>query len=795
MILLLFCSISVLHIINLCGVLMANNSVRFSVVSSAVWGVILAGICSTVVYASPVSSGTASEVSAVGSVASVSIEGNQRVESRTIVSYLGIKSGDRLTQADIDNALKNLYATGFFADVKIYKSGSTLMVRVVENPIVNKVAFEGNAKVETSDLEKEVELKARSVFSQEKVQSDVKRILDIYRRSGRYNAVVEPKIIEQDQNRVDLVYEITEGETANVEKINFIGNKIFSDSDLRKAIRTEETRWYKFFSDSDKYDPDRLQFDQELLRRYYLNEGFVDFQVKSSHAELSPKKDAFYITFVVDEGVKYHFGEINVVSELKDGEKPDFSDLITTKTGKTYDASRVEETIDAMTKRLGDLGYAFVDIKPKLERVQDKQIVNLSYVIKPGPRVYVERINVTGNVRTLDEVIRREFRVSEGDAYNNSKLQRSEQRLNNLGFFEKVDIKNEQGSAPDKTVVNVDVKEKSTGEVTIGAGFSSTDGVLGDFGVSERNLLGRGQELKTRLTMAARRKQVELGFTEPYFLDRDISAGFDIYRIKQDFLQQSSYNMDTKGVNLRTGYALQEKWQHAVTYSLRENNVTDVQPEASTYIKQQVGVNVNSSIGQSLTYDDRNNKLDPSSGYYFRFYQEFAGLGGDSRYLKHELKSSYYYPITSKWRAGVMGSAGYMFGVGGRDVRINDRFFVGGDDLRGFRNAGIGPRDDATKDALGGNIYYTGTAELKFPLGLPDELGVSGAVFSDVGSLWKIDNASVGVDDDKAPRVSVGAGLLWASPFGPIRIDFAHALVKQTADRTENMRFSFGTRF
>ena len=772
---------------------MHHHSMCRSVVSSAVWGLLL-----TSVYIAPVSAATKparAEVSSAGRIESIRIEGNERVESNTVISYLGIKSGSTLNQTDIDSSLKNLYATGFFSDVKLLKSGNALVVRVVENPIINKVAFEGNSLIDTADLEKEMELKTRSVYSQDKLQSDVKRILDIYRRSGRYNTVVEPKTIAQDQNRVDLVYEISEGATAHVEKINFIGNKKFSDSDLRKAIRTEETRWYKFFSDTDKYDPDRMQFDQELLRRYYINEGFADFQVKSAHAELSPKKDAFFLTFVVEEGVRYKFGEINVTSELKNGEKPDFSGAITTKTGKTYDASKVDETIDAMTKRLGDLGYAFVDIQPKLDRDQSKNTANLTYVIKPGPRVYVERINVTGNVRTLDEVIRREFRISEGDAYNNSKLQRSEQRLNNLGFFEKVDIKNEQGSAPDKTVVNVDVKEKSTGEVTIGAGFSSTDGVLGDFGISEKNLLGRGQELKTRLTVAARRKQIELGFTEPYFMSRDIAAGFDIYRTKQDFLQQSSYNMDTKGINLRSSYALQEKIQHSVNYSLRENNVTDVKPEASTYIKQQVGVNVNSSISQSLTYDDRNNKLDPSSGYYFRISQEFAGLGGDSRYLKHDVKGSYYYPITSKWRTSITGSSGYIFGIGGRDVRINDRFFVGGDDLRGFRNAGIGPRDTATRDALGGNAYYTTTAELKFPLGLPDELGISGAVFGDAGSLWKIDNSIVGISESNAIRASVGAGILWTSPFGPIRVDFAHAVAKQKEDLTETMRFSFGTRF
>ncbi|MEQ1789600.1 MAG: outer membrane protein assembly factor BamA [Rickettsiales bacterium] len=767
-----------------------------SIVSSAVWSLLLIGACSAVSNAAMPSSATSStKISNASSISSIRIEGNQRIEKSTILSYLGIKSGNKLKQDDVDESLKNLYATGFFSDVKLLKSGNVLVVRVIENPIINKVAFEGNSRIETADLEKEITLKTRSIYAQDKLQSDVKRILNIYRRSGRYSTIVEPKIISQDQNRVDLVYEINEGTTAHVEKINFIGNKKFSDSDLSKAIRTEESRWYKFFSDSDKYDPDRMQFDQELLRRYYINQGFADFQVKSAHAELSPKKDAFYLTFIVEEGVQYKFGEIKVVSELKNGEKPDFSDVITSKTGKTYDSSKVEETIEAMTKRLGDLGYAFVDIKPRMDKEKSKKLANITYVIEPGPRVYVERINVTGNVRTLDEVIRREFRLSEGDAYNNSKLQRSEQRLNNLGYFEKVDITNDQGSAPDKTTINVDVKEKSTGEVTIGAGFSSTDGVLGDFGITEKNLLGRGQELKTRLTVAARRKQIELGFTEPYFLDREISAGFDIYRTKQDFLQQSSYNMDTKGVNLRSSYALQERLQHSINYSLRENNVTDVRPEASTFIKQQVGQNVNSSIGHSLTYDDRNNRLDPSNGYYLRFSQELAGLGGDSRYLKHDIKTGYYYPITSKWKTSLIASTGYIFGIGGRDVRINDRFFVGGDDLRGFRNAGIGPRDTATRDALGGNAYYTGTAELKFPLGLPEELGISGAVFSDVGSLWKIDNSSAGVSESNAIRLSAGVGVLWASPFGPIRIDFAHAIAKQNEDETENVRFSFGTRF
>lgn len=766
-----------------------------SVLSTAVWGVILASGNSALAAPIVITPAEATNASSAGVIDSVRIEGNQRIEGRTIISYLGLQAGSKFNQADIDYSLKSLYGTGFFSDVKLLRSGDTLVVRVVENPVLNRVVFEGNSRVETADLEKEIDLKARSIYSQEKLQADVKRILDIYRRSGRYNAVVEPKLIKQDQNRVDLIYEISEGAVAKVEKINFIGNTEFSNSDLQKAIRTEEARWYKFFTDDDKYDVERLQFDQELLRHYYLNEGYADFQVKSAHSELSPKKDAFYITFVVDEGVEYKFGDVQVVSELKDGDKPDFSDIITTKTGKTYDASKLDETIDAMTKRLGDKGYAFTDIQPKVEKDKDKKIANITYVIKPGPRVYVERINITGNVRTLDEVIRREFRLSEGDAYNNSKLQRSEQRLNNLNFFEKVDVKNEQGSAPDKTVINVDVKEKSTGEVTLGAGYSSTDGVLGDFGVSEKNLLGRGQELRTHFTLAAKRKQAELSFTEPYFMDRELSAGFDIFRTKQDLLQQSSYNMDSKGLVLRGSYALQEKLQHGFNYSIRENNVTDVDVSASRYIKDQAGVNVNSSVGQSFTYDDRNNKNDPSKGYYASISQEYAGIGGDSHYLKHEGKAGYYFPITSKWRTSFLASGGYMFGTAGHNVRINDRFFVGGDDLRGFQNAGIGPRDTTTNDALGGNMYYTSTAELHFPLGLPDELGVSGAVFSDVGSLWNVDETGTNIADSSALRASAGAGVLWSSPFGPVRVDFAHAFKKQDADRTQLFRFSFGTRF
>lgn len=728
-------------------------------------------------------------------ISSITVRGNQRTESRTVLSYMGMKPGDVVSQEGIDTSLKALYATGFFSDVKIIPEGSGLVVQVVENSVVSRVAFEGNDRVETKDLEKEVEMKARSVYSHDKVQSDTARILEIYRRSGRYNATVEPKVIQQDENRVDLVYEISEGQQALVQKISFVGNEQYSSDDLRKAVRTSETAWYKFLSDDDKYDADRLQYDQEMLRKFYLKEGYADFQVKSAHAELSPAKDAFYLTFVVDEGPQYTLGKVDVSSELTGADQPDLTALLTTKAGETYDNSQVEETVDAMTKELGNSGYAFVDIKPHLNRDTEKKTLDLTYIIKPGPRVYVERINVTGNVRTLDKVIRREFRVAEGDAYNTTKLQRSEQRLNNLGFFEKVEVKNEQGSAPDKTVVNVDVKEKSTGEINVGAGFSSTDGVLANFGVSEKNLLGRGQELKTNFTLSTRRRQAELSFTEPYFLDRELSAGFDVYRTYQDFTQQSSYVSDVKGVNLRTGYSLQEKLLHSIYYTVHENTISDVPTIASAYIRNQQGTNTTSAVGQSFTYDDRDSKFDPTKGYTVRLSQEAAGLGGDSKYLKHELKAAYYYPVAKKWTFGLMGAGGHVFGLAGEDIRINERFFVGGDDLRGFANAGIGPRDTATNDALGGNTYYTQTTELRFPLGLPEDLGVSGAVFNDLGSLWSTDDSGANIFDKNALRDAAGVGLLWTSPFGPIRVDIAKALVKQDADQTETFRFSFGTRF
>jgi outer membrane protein insertion porin family len=729
----------------------------------------------------------------------ITLTGNQRVEPSTIYSYLGLKEGGHYNPYDADTALKNLYATGFFADVTITPSELPdnrvdLDVHVVENPIINRVAFEGNSHVEEKDLLNEIELKPRTIYTRTKIQNDVKRILDIYRRSGRYSAKVDPKIITLDQNRVDLVFEINEGTVTKVQSITFIGNEHFTGKTLRNAIRTEETRWYRFFSDNDKYDPDRLQYDQELLRRFYNSEGYADFQVKSAIVELTPSRDAFYVTFTIDEGPKYKFGDVSIDANLKGVNNDKLKEYLTTRSGKTYNGTAIEDSIDALTKALGDMGYAFIDIDPQLKRDPEKRTIDLVYEVKEGPRVYVERINIFGNVRTLDEVIRREFRLTEGDAYSASKLARTEQRLNNLGFFEKVDIKTEPGSRPDRMVINVSVQEKSTGEISIGAGFSTQDGPLADFGIREKNFLGKGQDLRFKGTIAARRQQYDIGFTEPYFLNRELAAGFDIFRIQQDLLDESSFQRDSNGASVHMGYALTEKWTHNLNYTFRFNNIYDIQPGASIYVLQQEGKTTNSSVGHNFTYEGRDNKNDPTSGVYFQVAQEFAGLGGDTHYIKHEVKAGYYYPVYKKWVASVSGLGGDIIGLG-EHVRIQDRFFLGGREMRGFEDSGIGPRDTTTRDALGGNIYYIGSAELSFPLSSSDDLGLRGAFFTDIGSLWRADDNGPNVSDSRAPRVAAGFGVLWASPFGPIRIDIAKALVKQDVDRTQIFQFSFGTRF
>ena len=730
-----------------------------------------------------------------GIVNEIKVRGSERIEPRTILSYLELKEGDRVSKYDIDKSLKSLFKTGFFADVGMEYDGSTLLIDVVENPTISQIIFEGNDSFEDDDLQNELQLKPRSIYTRPKVQSDLQRILSMYRRAGRFHANISPKLISREQNRVDIVYEIEEGVVSRVANIAFVGNKNFTTPTLKQAIRTKEICWYCFLTDNDKYDPEKLLFDKELLRKFYTTQGYADFKVVSALAELRSDKNDFYITFNLDEGTKYDVGDVVVNSSLKEADKLAIEKVVSTDVGEFYDSETVENSIDSIVAEMGNKGFAFVDVKPKLARDKPNKTIDVIYNVDEGPRVYVEKINITGNLRTLEEVIRREFKLAEGDPFSTTKLSRSEERLNNLGFFEDVSITRDIGSAPDKVIINVAVVEKSTGELSLGAGFSTTDGVLTEFGISEKNLLGRGQNLRFKGLFAAERQQFDIGFTEPYFLNRELSTGFDLFKTTQDLSSESSFNRESVGGRLRAGYTISEHLRHSLHYSYEEVNITDVDATASLFVQQQEGTNVTSLIGHSLIYDRRNNKFDPTEGHFMQFNQDLAGLGGDSKFLRHELRNSYYVPIAPKWTLLLASSVGHVLGLQSEDIRINDRFFVGGRTLRGFDNAGIGPRDLATEDALGGNIFYTTTAELKFPLGLPDELGFSGAIFVDAGSLFDVDATGAGLVDDKSIRASAGIGIAWRSPFGPIRVDFSNAFKKEDYDITESFRFNFGTRF
>ncbi len=759
---------------------------------------------------------TATGVAAAGTIANIRIEGIQRIEPETVRSYLLLQPGDQWDPERVDRSLKALFATGLFADAKLTREGNTLLVRVVENPIINRIAFEGNSKLSDKDLNGEIQLRPRVVYTRTRVQNDVRRILELYRRRGRFAATVEPKVIQLSENRVDLVFEINEGPSTGVRSINFVGNHQFGDGTLRGVLETKESRWYRFLSTSDTYDPDRLTYDRELLRKFYLSEGYADFRVVSAVAELTPDRDGFVISFTIEEGERYHFGKVDVAIKLKDLPREVVLPLLTVQPGDWYDAEAVEHSIAVLTDALGNRGYAFVEVKPEINRNRDEHTIDIVFNVQEGPQVYVDRIDITGNVRTLDKVIRREFRLVEGDAFNTNKMTRSKERIKNLGFFKKVEVTNSPGSAPDRTVITVEVEEQSTGELSLGIGFSTSDGPLADVSIRERNFLGRGQDLRIGTVVSFRSQQVDINFTEPYFLDKNIAAGFDLFEVKTSpttnffsgitpVYQQFSY-----GGALRTGYQISENLRQTWKYTARSDEITNIQSNASLFIQLQKGTHVTSAIGQVLLYDKRDNRQEPTDGYYASIGNDFAGAGFGVKYLRNKVNVGYYYSVAPEWVLSFTGEAGDIFGWSGQKVLLQDRFFVGGDNLRGFAPAGVGPRDTISGDSLGGNKYYVGSVALGVPLGLPKELGISGRVFTDFGSLWSNDQKNLvltpaqlvstgGIQpkvlDSNAVRASAGVGVSWKSPVGPIRLDVAYPLRKESFDKTQLFHVSFGTRF
>ncbi|MDP6013915.1 MAG: outer membrane protein assembly factor BamA [Alphaproteobacteria bacterium] len=726
-------------------------------------------------------------------IRAIRVEGNQRIESATVISYMKLVTGDRFDNIRTNESLKSLFGTGLFADVKLVREGSTLIVHVIENPIVNRLAFEGNRRIKDDVLSGEVQLRPRTVYTRTRVQSDVARLRDVYRRSGRFAATIEPKVVQQAQNRVDLIFEINEGALSGVQRIVFIGNKNFSDSTLREVIESKQTRWWRFFSSSDSYDPDRLSFDRELLRRFYLKEGFADFHVTGAVAELAPDRSNFFVTFTIGEGERYRFGNVNLVNELLEFDVATIENDVGTETGDWYNAEAVEETIEDLTEEIGSQGFAFVDIQPDVVRRHDDLTIDVDYRIREGDRVYVQRIDITGNVRTLDRIIRRNVRLAEGDAFNTARIRRSRTLIQNLGFFSRVDINDQPGDAPDQAVINVDVEEQSTGEVTFGGGFSSTEGPTGSIGVRERNLLGRGQDISLQFVISAVTQDLDFSFTEPYFLNREFAAGFDIFRREREY-QNSAFNKRDVGFALRSGYPLAEYLLQTLRYTLANEEII-ADSDASATVKEQAGESLISRLNQTLMYDRRNRNVDPTEGYFARMSTSLAGIGGDKNYFSQSAGVGYYYTPWDDLTASSLAEFAYIFPTTGDNIEVGERFFLGGNSFRGFAPSGVGPRDLSVDSAVGGNLMYKGTLELGFPIGLPNELGIKGRVFSIAGSLTEVDNAASTVSDTGSLRVSMGAGLSWASPFGPVRIDITKAVVKESFDDTEILSFGFGSVF
>ncbi len=722
----------------------------------------------------------------------IKLIGNKRIESQTIQSYISIRPGDNVTDETMDAALKTLFETGFFHDVKISRSGQTVIVEVEENPILNKIVFEGNDKIKDDQLLSEIQMRPREVFSRAKVQGATQRILEIYRALGRFGATVEAKIVRLEENRVNLIFEINEGDVTYIRNIKFMGNRAFSSSKLESAILSKKARWYRFFASDDTYDPGRFMADQQILQQYYNDHGYPDVKISSAVAELSPDHKDFFLTFTIQEGVYHTFGDIRLISEIKQISTEAFQNLLECHANDMFSNKMIERTVNRLTDALGAKGFAFAQVEPEIKKNAETQKVNVTFKIMEGPRVYIERIDIIGNDRTRDEVIRREIPIQEGDAYNSSKIKRAEGNLKDLNYFKTVTIETEQGTESDTARLVARVEEQPTGEIGVAGGYSTMDGPLGNIKFVERNFMGKGQIINADLTVAKRKQDFSVGFTEPHFLNRDLLASVDVFATRMS--RFNNYSQSSKGMSFGLGYRLADYLGQSLNYSIHDDRISGVSDKASSIIKSQAGNTITSAVGQSISYDRRDSRINPTSGYVVSLSNTYAGVGGDVSYLRNTLGGSWFASPIEDVVCNVRGSVGGMEKTG-KVIRVVDSIMLGADSFRGFQYGGLGARDLKTGDSLGGTRYWTGTAEVLFPIGLPNEVGVKGACFTDVGAMWKPGQTNATVVDDKKVRASVGVGISWVSPLGPIRLDYAIPVKKQAYDRVQRFLFGFSTRF
>jgi outer membrane protein insertion porin family len=861
-------------------------------VAGLLLGGVLFGVASGAAFAQPAESGA--------TTSAIVVQGNRRVEADTIRSYFKVGPGERVDAAKIDSALKALYASGLFQDIRISQQGGRLVVTVVEAPVIDRLAFEGNNKIKDEQLQQEIQSKARGTLSRATVQADVQRIIEVYHRNGRFDVQVVPTIIERPNNRVDLIFEIKEGEKTGVKTIIFAGNHAYSDYRLKEVIKTSTSNFLSFLQTTDVYDPDRIEADRDLIRRFYLSHGYADVQVVSATGEYDPAQKGFIITFTIEEGPLYHFGTIDIQSNIRAVDPQSVRSILRMKRGEVYNGDAIEKTIEDLTVEITKHGYPFASVRPRGDRNVQNRTVSVVFVVDEGVRAYIERINIHGNTRTRDYVIRREFDISEGDPYNRALIDRAERRIKNLNFFKTVKITNEPGSAPDRVVINVDVEEQSTGDFSVMGGYSTADGFMGQVSISERNLLGTGRYARASLTYGEFIRGVEFNFVEPYFLDNRVSAGVDLFARQTIASPYLSYGTTTYGTNLKFGIPLREDLTLQLRYSIYSQQITLTStldncnnrnpdfatnfptPTALAAASTAAGGNINqfypaynpaanvnvingtfqsdclyennsavfqaslpvreelsygayltSLVGYGLTYNTLDNNKHPTNGLLVNFGQDFAGAGGAVAYIRSVIDVRSYYEIVSDLVSLVHLQGGDMFGLNkcpagacsssNGYVRLLDDFKMGPNLVRGFQPAGLGPRDltvGAAGDSLGGTMYWGASLEFQYPFYfLPKDAGFRGAVFIDSGSEWGYKgetqwpasgevNGMVATPggsyfcqcglpyaDSAAPRVSVGASLIWDSPFGPLRFDFAYPILKQPYDRVQWFQFGGGARF
>lgn len=792
---------------------------------------------------------------------SVVVQGNRRVEADTIRSYFSGRGA-----GDVQQVRQEMLASGLFSDVRINSRGGQIVVSVVENNVINRVFFEGNRQIQREVLESEVQTKSRGPYNAAVVDADVRRILELYRRSGRGLANVTPRVVDLPNGRIDVVFTVVEGDKTGVKEINFVGNNVYSASRLRGLMTTTESNFLSWLKTNDIYDADRIAADLELIRRFYLKNGYADFRIVSSDATFDASRGGYLVTITVDEGPQYRVGSVEIDSRIRDVDSDTLRRQVRTGTGDVYNAEAVERSLVGITTEVARRGYAFAQVRPSGQRDPASRTISVAYVVEQGPRVYVERVNIRGNTRTRDYVVRRELDLGEGDAYNKVLIDRAEKRLNNLGFFKRVRITNEPGSGPDRVVINVDVEDQPTGQFSIAGGYSTSDGFIGEIALSESNFLGRGQFVRIAGSTGERSQGIDFNFTEPYFLGQRMAAGFDLFSKFSDNTRFSRYENRMTGGQLRLTLPFTDEFSVTTRYSLFQQEVKipntvsqpfndcsvpiptytnlnplDGQPgagaptfptcafdgEASVALKESAGRTITSLVGLTFAYNSLDNNANPKNGLYAELRPDVAGVGGDSRYLRLTGDARYYYEVFDDVVGVARVQGGHISAFGGKDLRIVDHFFMGPNLVRGFAPSGIGPRDrngDSSSNALGGTTYFGGSLEVQFPIyGLPREFGLRGAVFADAGTVFgykgrtsfdlngngifegvggacsvnvaRVQPECVDLLDKKTIRSSIGASLLWQSPLGPIRFDWAYALSKATGDRTQAFRFSGGTRF